>query len=525
MPETENNAETDIIKSAIEKGVFNISDIDKYAIAKLIDLKQNFTLSLSTLTYKDAYNQLRDLAFNIKQILEKYLDIETLKNFSKIDVKGTQYNFYDLYNSIPYANNIEEIRLLWDYINQIFDKFLKNILKVALPMEKTNFKKKVVSSLFALIPNRFQNQLTNNILKDFETWRIKNNAHKSLLNFLSFNIANMQNYDLDAHILILGQARSGKSTLSLRFLERIYSIKHNIPLNEVDNFIVEKDFFNKNMIYSPQQKLDLVRQNFKDVIITDEAFLIADKRESMSYVNVRYTKLLNVFANRNNIIFTNMQDFTELDARIRKKANLIVLITQRGLGYAYLQSINLPIVKQPSIFEFFENNPYFLYSSQETIDWTLKHKIRGFIGIIKWQPFTTDNLMWKAYVETKLKTQKDLDLNFNPYDYSNEKKVKEVKPIKIDLKNTEINTEEAEIQKILDNEYMPEFIKEKYRAKLKQTQEAKQEAVKTDIPTDKFTYKCALCGFQISVGKNEPKPEVCPECKHRSLKLLAKPIE
>jgi len=507
MPEAA-NTETDIIKTAIEKGVFNISDIDKYAIAKLINIKQDFTLSLSTLTFKDAYNQLQDLAFNIKQILEKYLDADALKDFSKIEIKGTQYNFYDLYNSIPYAKTINDVRVIWDYLNQIFDKFLKDILKIALPTEKFNLKKKVVSSLFALIPTRFKNQIFDNLLTDFEKWRIKNNAHKSLLNFLSFNIAKMQDYDLDAHILFLGQARSGKSTLSLRFLERIYSVKYNIPLAEIDNFILQKDFFNKNMIYSAQQKLDLIKQNFKDVIITDEAFLLADKRESMSVVNVKYTKLLNVFANRNNIVLTNMQDFTELDLRIRKKANLIVLITQRGLGYAYLQSTNLPIVKQPSLFEFFENNPYFLYSNQSTIDWALRHRIRGFIGIIKWQPYAEDNLLWHTYKEAKLKYQKDLDLNFNPYyDYEKESASTERKS------NLDIS------------DYLPDFLKEKYKAQqaAPDTPEAIKD-IKNDIPTDKFTYKCALCGYQISVGKGEAVPEVCPQCHHRSLKLLAKPI-
>jgi len=137
-----NNNENDIIKAAIEKGVFNISDIDKYAIAKLINLKQDFTLSLSNLDYSEAYNQLRDLASNIKQILEKYLDKKTLKNFSTITINNIEYSFYDVYSSIPYAKNTEDIRRLWDSINFIFDKFLKEILKVALPTEKTNLKKK-----------------------------------------------------------------------------------------------------------------------------------------------------------------------------------------------------------------------------------------------------------------------------------------------------------------------------------------------------------------------------------------------
>jgi len=494
--------DNDIIKTAIAKGVFNISDIDKYAIAKLINIKQDFTLSLSNLDYKDAYKQLRDLSLNIKQILEKYLDKEALKNFSTIMINDIEYNFYDVYSSIPYAKDLEDIRRIWDSINFIFDKFLKEILKVALPTERTNLKKKIINTLFALIPNLYKKELTDGIDNDFETWCTKNNINKSLLNFLSFNIARMQNYDLDAHILIIGQARSGKSTLSLRFLERIYSIKHNIPLSEIDNFITEKDFFNKNMIYSPQQKLDLVKQNFKDVIITDEAFLIADKRESMSFVNVRYTKLLNVFANRNNMIFTNMQDFTEIDARIRKKANLIILITQRGLGYSYLQNINLPIVKQPSIFEFFENNPYFLYSNQETIDWTLRHRIRGFIGIIKWKPFEANNPMWKAYSETKLKYQKDLDLNFNPYYIPNEKEVKETQPIGLK------NDYEKEVASFIDN--LPNLPKNKKSL---------------PPPTDKFIYACTFCGYTLYIGKNEPKPELCPNCRRKSLKLIAKPIE
>ncbi len=327
----------------------------------------------------------------------------------------------------------------------------------------------------------------------------------------------MQNYDLDAHILIIGQARSGKSTLSLRFLERIYSIKHDIPLSDVDNFIVNRDFFNKNMIYNPNQKLDLVKQNFKDVIITDEAFLVADKRESMTGTNIKYTKMLNVFANRNNIVFTNMQDFTELDARIRKKANLIILITQRGLAYSYLQSVNLPIVKQPSIFEFFEDNPYFLYSSQETIDWTLRHRIRGFIGIIKWQPFDANSPLWKAYNEAKIKYQNDLDLSPN-----------EIKEVKQAPQQSQIP---KEIQEILDNEYIPDSIKQKYLAKLN-TNKNNEDHANIDNkkenetpPTDKFTYRCSYCSLTFSVAKNETPPEYCPRCKRRALKLIAKPIE
>ena len=192
------------------------------------------------------------------------------------------------------------------------------------------------------------------------------------------------------------------------------------------------------------------------------------------------------------------------------------LITQRGLAYSYLQSTNLPIVKQPSIFEFFEDNPYFLYSSPETIDWTLRHKIRGFIGIIKWKPFDVNSPLWKAYNEAKLKYQNDLDLSPN-----------EIKEVKQAPQQPQIP---KEIQEILDNEYIPDSIKQKYLAKLNITKNNEDHAnvdnkKEETPPTDKFTYHCLYCGLTFSVAKNEPQPEFCPRCKRRSLKLIAKPIE
>lgn len=506
MSETDN----EILKAAIEKGVFNISDLDKYTIAKLLNLKQDFSLSLSTLTFDEAYNQLRDLSLNIKQILEKYLSGETLKEFSKIEINGSEYDFYSLYNSIPYCKNLEDIRLLWNYINLTFDKFLKDILRVALPTEKINLKKKVVNSLFTLIAAQQRGALAENILKDFDMWRETNNTNKSLLNFVSFNLANVPLHDLDAQVLIIGQARSGKSTLSLKLLERIYSVKYNTPLKSVADYIIKKDFFNRNMIYSKNQSLDIVKRNFKDVIITDEAFLVADKREAMQSANILYTKLINVFANRNNIVLTNMQDFTAIDARISKKANVILLITQRGTAYAYMQKVNLPIVAQPSIFEFFEKNPHFLYDFTDNINWILQHRVRGFIGIIKWKPYAEDNPLWIAYKTAKAKYQADIE-------------IEDTAPYR--KKETPLATPER--KKDLDvAEYLPPNLAEKYKAEKEKQAAASQEThAQENVPDPNvYTYKCAMCGNIVKVAKGEAVPDKCPNCLRSMLYLIAKPI-
>jgi len=498
--------DNEILKAAIEKGVFSISDLDKYTIAKLINLKQDFTLSLSTLTFAEAYNQLRDLSLNIKQILEKYLNSEALKEFSKIEINDNEYDFYSLYNSIPYCKNIEDIRLLWTYLNLTFDKFLKEILRIALPTEHVNLKNKVINSLFTLIAKQQRGAVVEDILKNFETWRLANNAKKSLLNFISFNLANMPQHDLDAQVLIIGQARSGKSTLSLKLLERIYSVKYNIPLGNVENYIIQKDFFNKNMIYSKMQSLDVVKAAYKDVIITDEAFLAADKRESMNSNNVLYTKLVNVFANRNNIVLTNMQDYTALDFRVKRKSNLILLITQRGTAYSYLQKINLPIVQQPSIFEFFEKNPSFMYDFTDNINWTLQHKVRGFIGIIRWQPYAEDNPLWIAYKTAKAKYQKDIEIEDNYYWYNKRKE------------NAATKRKEEDLD---FSDELPQSLAQKYKAA-----QHVAEPQKDDIPaTDAYTYKCSFCSTEVKVREGDPAPEICPQCRRRSLKLVAKPIK
>jgi len=241
---------------------------------------------------------------------------------------------------------------------------------------------------------------------DYKMWLKFNSKKDTLLNWFAFNLACMSNYDLDAHIIIVGKARSGKSTLMLQLVRRILSIKEIAPYAQIDASVVK--WLYEGYIYNyPQFRREKQFQNIMHSVIgVDEAFLIADKRKAMYDINVEYTEMLNVFANRNNIVFTNIQDLTELDARVVRKADAIILIKERGLAYLYAKNTTLPIVKQPSIFEFFEKYPHYLNDAAIATH-KLKH-IKGYIGIMKWKQIPQTSYLWQAYTERKNKLQNEV---------------------------------------------------------------------------------------------------------------------
>ncbi len=143
------NDKIDIV-AQIEKGVFNIADIDKITIAKISEAKQNLAFSLSSMDLSAAKSQLTDLLTAMQMLLEKYLTQQqimalTIKNADKTD---KTYTFYDIKNAVANAPNIEVIRILLLAANQIYENFTKNILKVALPMQKIDKRQALTNNFF-----------------------------------------------------------------------------------------------------------------------------------------------------------------------------------------------------------------------------------------------------------------------------------------------------------------------------------------------------------------------------------------
>ncbi len=195
----------------------------------------------------------------------------------------------------------------------------------------------------------------------------------------------------------------------LDLLRRYTAIKQNIGFREAENTLLNNDWLNKGMLYSRFQQVNAFK-NIKNAFIgIDEGYLVADKRESMSYINILYTKAINIFASNNNIIFTNIQDLTDLDTRIVRKAHIIFVIKRRGLAYTYVKQNNLPIIHQQSIFDLFERNPSLL-TNGNIADAMLK-RIKGFVGITKWKDLKRINSpLYVEYAKIKMQKQQALDL-------------------------------------------------------------------------------------------------------------------
>jgi hypothetical protein len=138
--ENNNEYENKIIES-IAKGVFQVSDIDKIAIARILELKQNFILSLNTYDLQTAKSQLTDLTSGMQQILEKYLEGKTAEQ-TTILINDKPFNFYDIQNSIPMINDLNTLRFITQKLSFIFDKFAKDYLKVSFAIQKPDLKKK-----------------------------------------------------------------------------------------------------------------------------------------------------------------------------------------------------------------------------------------------------------------------------------------------------------------------------------------------------------------------------------------------
>src|SRR5208337_3305983 len=120
-------------------------------------------------------------------------------------------------------------------------------------------------------------------------------------------------------------------------------------------------FIHSNLIWNGEQGFSAFKTLSNDVIIADEVLFIADRREAMNYINIKYLQFLNLNASKHNVILTNGQDWTDIDDRIKKKMDILVLISKTGIIKVLAKSLSYPIVKIPIIStDKFEKAPYLL---------------------------------------------------------------------------------------------------------------------------------------------------------------------
>ena len=148
MPEneTQNTSAQEI------KGVYTISDIDKFNIAHIETVKTNYLLNLSTFDPEESREQLLDLLSIMQMYLEKYFSVDQI-NKQTVNIAGKLYTFYDLKNVAESVAENTIMRLVAQNAFNIYNHFAK-IIGVEIPTTKSNPKKR--SPRPSLFPNTQQ---------------------------------------------------------------------------------------------------------------------------------------------------------------------------------------------------------------------------------------------------------------------------------------------------------------------------------------------------------------------------------
>ena len=156
----------------------------------------------------------------------------------------------------------------------------------------------------------------------------------------------------DINVLIIGRAQSGKSTLASILGELVYMRDHKeFTTNFVDT----------HMAFNSKQGLKLFSNLKDDVLIADEGYFFGDRREATRYIQVKYLEILNFLASQHNVIITIIQDYTDIDLRIVKKADILILVDMVGHAKVYADSKRFPIIKRQILnTERFEKKPSLL---------------------------------------------------------------------------------------------------------------------------------------------------------------------
>ncbi|MEM3845264.1 MAG: hypothetical protein QXU98_06135, partial [Candidatus Parvarchaeota archaeon] len=121
-----------------------------------------------------------------------------------------------------------------------------------------------------------------------------------------------------------------------------------------------------------------------------------------------HLQIINAFANKNNIIYTNIQNSADLDTSLINKANVFIMIYKRGYALAFAKSKNFPIVRTSYDFERYQKDLYLLKTKDIGIA-NLKRNPNYLFKIKWWDLETSDKVyereMWNFYKMQKAKWQ------------------------------------------------------------------------------------------------------------------------
>lgn len=394
------------------QGVIDVRDIDTTKLFTIEQMRSNFVMVLPELNIKDAQEQLRSLFTLMLGIMEKYFSSPKHNDIDKYKIKidGKEYSFYDLKKYADLDLNDKVLtRAIAESAFNIYDHFSRE-LKVALPTSKTNFKKKVLSRIYSIIPNK-NKAFYNDFVIGFQQYlKLDKELRPTKTNFINYAVARAQEFDLNINILIIGKGRAGKSTKMLQDARHIYAYKWKLSLAETEQRLIKNEWVFKNIIYTNDQSLAPFKEGKGEIIAGDESYFTADARAGMRSENIKFTSRANIYADRNNICYSLIQNYPDIDKRIKSGANIVYLVYERSKALTFIRHGNLPIIANTHDFDIFEKKPYLLNDPQKGL--TQLRKLPSYVCDVHFRDMRGNsktgfraNPLWEAYAGHKKEFQ------------------------------------------------------------------------------------------------------------------------
>jgi len=322
---------------------FSIYDIDKQIIYDIERAKNDFLLTFYSLQSNVRIARLNSIILGVKTLIAKYNDAYLkdvyvlIPSLPKPD--GTaKYNFLDLEREALLTADINVQKIIAENILYIYSKFLKDVLKVALPTNKSNPKKNLKNRFLSIIKSE---TLTYSTIRQqiYKPTLEATGLHDNFFNWL-VSLTTINRYlDIDFVVIISGFKRIGKSELALKFLSRYTAMENNMPIYEAQQLAA--DNLDNNLVFSYENSTT-INKLYKSCIIFDEALLVADNRRAMEAKQVAFLELLNTAAYHHNVSLVLVQNLNTIDTRIIDTANAILHITERGDVYTFSAYRNYP---------------------------------------------------------------------------------------------------------------------------------------------------------------------------------------
>ncbi len=323
--------------------IWNIYDVDKSIIYELERKKTDLLLNFFSLEDKMLTDAVNNFILTSKTIMEKYSLDFCYYELTYIDIEA--YNIYDLERNFNIAKTRELKKIFFEKYIFLWNKFLKDVLKISLGFAKIEARKKLFRALFS-----FANMTNPDLV--FERFRIEYlqkllslKLADNLKNWFSYLLTKNVSYDLDFMFLNFGFARIGKSTLSFDIERRRRAFLENEYLPKETKAVFQEENLKKILIYSQR---DYMRFNSAEntLFIHDEASLTSNRRFSMLFLQNRFLQAINGTAYRHNIHIVNIQNYKDFDASFKRKANGLIFIYKRGYALLFAKPKNFAFLTQ-----------------------------------------------------------------------------------------------------------------------------------------------------------------------------------